>query len=90
MAYANSTQHPKQFGLDEPAVWPEGGTFFVTTIKEVLTAKAGKMPRGAHVLIDPAIAPMDSDTVLVADRLEPWKMQPGVRGVATQWHQHFR
>lgn len=86
----NSTQHPEQFGLDSPAVIAEAGKFFVTLTEEVHTVRAGTLPRGVHLLIDPATAPKEMDTVLVGNRLEPWAMQPGIRGVAVQYHESFR
>lgn len=86
----NATQHPEQFGLDEPAVIADAGKFFVTLTEEVHSVRAGPLPRGVHVLIDPAVAPKEMDTVLVGNLLEPWSMQPGIRGVAVQVHQHFR
>jgi hypothetical protein len=90
MSHENSTQHPKQFDIEEPAAVADGGMFFVTTTEEVLTARAGKLPRGVYLLIDPAAEPKDMDTVLVGNRLEPWAMQPDIRGVAIQYHEHFR
>ncbi|MBK6356456.1 MAG: hypothetical protein IPF44_06905 [Betaproteobacteria bacterium] len=90
MSHENSTQHPGRIGLDAPAVMADDGKFFVTLTEEVHTVRAGPLPRGVHLLIDPAADPKDMDTVLVGNRLEPWAMQPGIRGVAIQYHEHFR
>ncbi|HLO63289.1 MAG TPA: hypothetical protein VK165_10045 [Azonexus sp.] len=86
----NSTQHPERFGLDAPAVMADHGKFFVTLTEEVHTVRVGPLPRGVHLLIDPAAAPKEMDTVLVGNRVEPWAMQRGIRGVAVQYHEHFR
>ncbi len=87
---ANSTRHPERLGLDAPAVIADDGKFFVTLTEEIISVRAGILPRGVHLLIDPTAAPKDMDTVLVGNRLEPWAMQPGIRGVAIQYHEAFR
>lgn len=90
MSNDNSTQLPRQFDLDEPAVIAESGTFFVTLTEKFHTVRAGPLPRGVHLLIDPSVVPKKDDTVLVGNRLEPWSAQPCIRGVAIQYHEHFR
>lgn len=87
---SNSTRHPERFGLDEPAVMAEDGKFFVTLTEELHSVRAGPLPRGVHLLIDPAAEPKEMDTVLVGNRLETWAMQPAIRGVAIQYHEAFR
>lgn len=90
MLHENSTQHPERFGLAAPAMMADDGKFFVTLTEELHTVRGGALPRGVHLLIDPAAEPKEADMVLIGDRLEPWARQPGIRGIAIQYHESFR
>lgn len=87
---ANCTQYPDQYGLEAPATVAEAGRFFVTLTEEFHNVRSGLLPRGVHLLIDPAVMPEDCDTVLIGNRLEAYMSQPGILGVAVQYNQTFR
>ena len=53
--------------------------FFVTALDDILPPS---VLAGDHLVIDPDALPTDGNLVLVGERLEQWRNQVGIAGVA--------
>lgn len=77
MATADITSTPMVFDQQtEPR-------FFVRAMCDIQAPKH-MIKAGDDVLIDPHVTPTTDQVVLVGNRLEPWRGQPYVLGVAVQ------